>query len=42
LNLNCQHESPMLGRGEGKVDIGLYSGSYSTESSTPSTNSNSK
>lgn len=27
LNLNCQKESPMLGRGEGKVDIGLYNGS---------------
>lgn len=27
LNLNCKNESPMLGRGEGKVDIGLYNGS---------------
>lgn len=36
LNLNCQNESPMMGRGEGKVDIGLFSGTYSPESSTSS------
>lgn len=36
LNLNCQRESPMLGRGEGKVDIGLFSGTYSSSTSAPS------
>lgn len=41
LNLYCQKESPMLGRGEGKVDIGLYNGSvvpdaYSNSSSSSS------
>ncbi|MEK7392100.1 MAG: hypothetical protein AAB214_05995, partial [Fibrobacterota bacterium] len=40
LNLYCQKESPMLGRGEGKVDIGLYNGvSLPDESSSSSRSS---
>ena len=38
LNLYCQKESPMLGRGEGKVDIGLYNGA-SVPDQSPSSSS---
>jgi OOP family OmpA-OmpF porin len=41
LNLYCQKESPMLGRGEGKVDIGLYNGVSLPEESSSSSSSRS-